>query len=184
MFNPVPEPVSGTRPGPSPGPGFLSGMHGGEVRASRAAHAAAGAARPFPAPVGMGPCIFMCMHMHVYARGWTSVVTVARAVIRVRRVWCAGGSAASAVRGRPPDRRALGRPWPLRCTIPINQRRSWCIASIATAILNNINPVFWDEDVLSDVFNRRRIFEMPLPKRIVARLSWRMLRGHLSGSLL
>ena len=44
----------------------------GEGRAPRAAHAAAGAARPFPAPVGLS----MAMHMHVrarvYARGWTS----------------------------------------------------------------------------------------------------------------
>ena len=55
----------------------------------------------------------------------------------------------------PGGRRAA---WLLRCTIPINQRprRSWCIASIAIAILNI--PVFWDEDVLSAVFNRCRIW--------------------------
>ena len=57
--------------------------------------------------------------------------------------------------GRPPRRRALGRACPLRCSVPINQRQSRCVAAVAIAISNN--PVFWVEDVLSAVFNRRRI---------------------------
>ena len=96
----------------------------------------------------------MAMHVHAYAR------------IRPRLDFsCPGQHAERGGFGMPPPqcgggapgRRALGRAWPLRCTIPINQRRSWCtcIASIAIPILNN--PVFWDEDVLSAVFNRRRI---------------------------
>ena len=68
MFIPVPEPVSGIDPGLHLSPVSFPG----EGRAPRAAHAAAGAARPFPAPVGLS----MAMHMHVrarvYARGWTS----------------------------------------------------------------------------------------------------------------
>ena len=76
----------------------------GEGRAPRAAHAAAGAARPFPAPVGLWPC--MCMHMHVFARGWTSVArgskpSAAGLICRLRN---AGGGAPGP---RPRARMAL-----------------------------------------------------------------------------
>ena len=129
MFNPVPEPVSGTRPGLAPEPGPLFRGHGGE--GARAACAAAGAARPFPAPAGLS----MAMHVHAYARihprldsGWPG-----------RRFGWLVGYATSTVRGGgAPNRRALGRAWPLRCTIPMNQRRSWCIASVAIAISDDI----------------------------------------------
>ena len=108
LFNPVPEPVSGTRPGPAPEPGFLSGAVRGEVRARRMRLPGLRGhfRRPWACP---RPCMYMWyLHMHAYTPAVG--LQLAGAAIRASRVWYA----APAVRGgiaAPP----LGRACPLRC---------------------------------------------------------------------
>ena len=117
----------------------------GTLQRPAGVHNAAAAARPFPAPVGLS----MAMHVHAHVRtrirprldfSWTGR-QCRRGGFGMSPLQCGGGA---------PSPRSRAR---MSFEVPYSQKP--CVAGVAIAIPNN--PVFWVEDVLNIVFNRRRI---------------------------